>query len=152
MNSAIAPISKYKIRQLFRNTLHSTPQTSFFSHVESTGKCKIRLFFWRTLLLVFQTLVFAWVYCWFSSVYSLSFYLWNHRSWLVWELLLSGKSLDAANLSFWPPLNRLIHLTSSKVSLFLFFASVFFSGQPLYTVIRFTKINRIRHTLRLSEA
>ena len=31
--------------------------------VESTGKCKIRLFFCRTLLLVFQTLVFAWVYC-----------------------------------------------------------------------------------------
>ena len=68
------------------------------------------------------------------------------------EILLSGKSLDAANLSFWPPLNRLIHLTSSKVPLFLFFASVFFSGQPLYTVTRFTKINRIRHTLRLSEA
>ena len=41
------------------------------------------------------------------------------------EILLSGKSLDAANLSFWPPLNRLIHLTSSKVPLFLFFASVF---------------------------
>ena len=42
--------------------------------VESTGKCKIRLSFCRTLLLVFQTLVFAWVYCWFSSVYSQSFY------------------------------------------------------------------------------
>ena len=31
--------------------------------VESTGKCKIRLFFCRTLFLVFETLVFAWVYC-----------------------------------------------------------------------------------------
>ena len=31
------------------------------------------------------------------------------------ELLLSAKSLDAANMSFRSPLNRLIHLTSSKV-------------------------------------
>ena len=51
---------------------------------------------------------------------------------LVWgvayfTLLLSGKSLDTANLSFCPPLNRLIHLTSSKVPLFLFFSSVFFA-------------------------
>ena len=40
-------------------------------------------------------------------------------------ILLSDKSFAAANLSFLPPLNRLIHLTSSKVPLFLFFASVF---------------------------
>ena len=50
MNSAIAPISKYKIRQLFRNTLHSTPQTSIFSHVESTGVCKYCLLLPKGLL------------------------------------------------------------------------------------------------------
>ena len=49
----------------------------------------------------------------------------GNRKILIPNLLLSGKSLDAANLSFWPPLNRLIHLTSSKVPLFLFVASVF---------------------------
>lgn len=43
---------------------------------------QIRLFVWRTLLLVFQT----WVYCLclllFFSVCSTSFYLWDHRNWL----------------------------------------------------------------------
>ena len=53
--------------------------------VESTGKCKIRLFFWRTQLLVFQTSAFVCVYCWYSSVCSTSFYLWDHRNWLTGE-------------------------------------------------------------------
>ena len=54
-------------------------------HVESTDKCKIRLFAWKTLLLVFQT----WVYCQclllIFSVCSTSFYLWDHRNWLTGE-------------------------------------------------------------------
>ena len=56
-------------------------------NVESTGKCKIGLFVWRTLILVFLTSVFVWVNCWFSSIYSQSFYLWNYRSWLFGNIL-----------------------------------------------------------------
>ena len=41
--------------------------------VEPTDEYKIRLFFCRTLLLVFQTSAFVSVYCWFSSAYSLPF-------------------------------------------------------------------------------
>ena len=37
---------------------------------EKCYTAKISLFFWRTLLLAFQTLVLVRVYCWFSSVYS----------------------------------------------------------------------------------
>ena len=67
-------------------------------------KCKIGLFFWRTLLLVFQSSAFVSVYCWFSSVFLQSFYLWNHRSWLYdcifswWAAIYSRQCLDVSHL------------------------------------------------------
>ena len=70
----------------------------------------------------------------------------------VCELLLSGKSLATANLSFCPPLNRLIHLTSSKVSPLSIPCKHIFSGQPLYIMIRSSEINRLSHIQSLSGA
>ena len=67
-------------------------------------------------------------------------------------LLLSGKSLDAENMVFRSPLNRLIHCTSSKVSPLYILCKHIFSGQPLYIMIRSSEINRLSHIQSLSGA
>ena len=51
--------------------------------VESTGKCKIRLFAWKTLLV--SNLSFCLCLLLIFSVCSTSFYLWDHRNWLTGE-------------------------------------------------------------------
>ena len=67
-------------------------------------------------------------------------------------ILLSGKSLDAENMVFRSPLNRLVHCTSSKVSPLSILCKHIFSGQPLYTMIRSSEINRLSHIQSLSGA
>ena len=68
------------------------------------------------------------------------------------EILLSAKSLDSENMVFRSPLNRLIHCTSSKVSPLSILRKHIFSGQPLYTMIRSSEINRLSHIQSLSGA
>ena len=67
-------------------------------------------------------------------------------------LLLSAKSLDSENMVFRSLLNRLIHCTSSKVSPLSILRKHIFSGQPLYTMIRSSEINRLSHIRSLSGA
>ena len=71
---------------------------------------------------------------------------------VIEKLLLSGKSLDAENMVFRSPLNRLVHCTSSKVSPLSILCKHIFSGQPLYTMIRSSEINRLSHIQSLSGA
>ena len=91
---------------------------------------------------------------WLSICSALSWGSGQHRHRRVCrsKILLSGKSLDAENMVFRSPLNRLVHCTSSKVSPLSILCKHIFSGQPLYTMIRSSEINRLSHIQSLSGA